>query len=236
MMLGAMAIDDGSVADSDPDWDDVVLLIPGDGTVGGYDYEDVSSSPSTLSFPYATEEPLISTTQKKFDGSSIYFEDQWYSRIDFPDSAKWDFGTGDYTIEAWIYPTLLTSIHTIVALGSWQETGTAKGLALQVNTGGLRLARNNSWFGYSGTISLNTWHHVAISRVSGTGYLCINGLVVNTESSTLSFAPAGDFAVGETPHSTGNAFKGYMEQIRITKGVGRYSGSYTVPAGPFPQH
>lgn len=76
----------------------------------------------------------------------------------------------------------------------------------------------------------NTWAHIAITRVSGKYNTFVNGKLLNANI----VAPARDIntvstIVGASNATGGNQFEGYIEQIRVTKGVVRYTADFTPP-------
>jgi hypothetical protein len=88
---------------SDPYWNNVVLLISFDNENGATAFADKSSKSHTLTtVPSAHSD----TAQKKFGTASL---NPGSGRIDLSDSTDWSFGTSDFTIEGWIYPTGLGS-------------------------------------------------------------------------------------------------------------------------------
>tara|TARA_R100000951_G_scaffold39804_1_gene33568 strand:+ start:1064 stop:3589 length:2526 start_codon:yes stop_codon:yes gene_type:complete len=139
-----------------------------------------------------------------------------------------NFGTGDFTIEMWIYFLDSTSTHGI--LTGW-SSGTkiwrlAAGNRMDIFDGG-------AWrYGSVGSIPLNQWNHIAFYRNSGTSYLAANGSSQVSWSDTTNYtAPTANCYIGRYSASYMN---GYIEDFRITNGASRYTGStYTVPTEAF---
>jgi hypothetical protein len=77
-------------------------------------------------------------------------------------------------------------------------------------------------------MTADTWHHVAFARQGSTGRLFLNGTL---EGSTTSFSTnLNARAVIGSEESLGYPFKGYMSDVRITKGLARYTSNFTPPA------
>ena len=77
------------------------------------------------------------------------------------------------------------------------------------------------------TVNDNEWHHVAISRNTGVTRLFVDGILqTETRASTEEFVNSG-VTIGSD--ASDNHFAGSMDDIRITKGVGRYVTNFTVP-------
>jgi len=139
-----------------------------------------------------------------------------------------NFGTGDFTVEAWIYVTTIGTNNPIVVD---QTTGQfAFGIA----------PTNYLYYGTSDTADILTsstisdlkscWHHVAISRTSGTASLYLDGVRVATGSNSTNFSSGGLWA---GRRASGAAFNGYISDVRVVKGTGVYSGAtITVPTSP----
>jgi len=173
----------------------------------------------------------ISTTQSKFGGSSMYFNSASAPSYAVTYNANaFAFGTGDLTIEGWIYPTQYTSDSEIC---TFRVGGNI--FFVLINGGNLRIHTN----GYSpslsyssfGAISLNTWTYIAITRVSGTWYGYINGVKsANSYSWPTSLLPT-DIRVGE---EATNRWIGYIDDLRITRGYARYTSNFTPPTQELP--
>lgn len=128
------------------------------------------------------------------------------------------FGTGDLTVECWIYPTSTTQFEVIYLTNSFQF----------FTFGGALYMYDNGSQTSGGTISLNTWQHIAVTR-SGTTLRCfINGVVVNTQVSSTNFI-SGTNWIG---WNGGTYAKGYLTNFRIIKGTARYTSAFTVPTSP----
>jgi len=214
--------------DGDPYWDDVVLLL--DANDGGI--ADLSQSDHAITAAFGSV--TVSTEQAKFGTKSFKFPGTAQARLSFPDSADWDFGTGDFTIEVFARRPNTTA-KPIICIGDAYTNGS--GLQLQWDTSELDIERAGGFISSSAvTMDANTWHHLAISRASGTVYFGVNGTIVSSSTLSHSFSPStgnnAKFAFGD--NRLDNVLTGYMDQMRITKGVGRYTGTYTVPTEPFP--
>jgi len=86
----------------------------------------------------------------------------------------------------------------------------------------------------TGSFTAQTWHHVAVVRNSGTWTLYIDGTSQGTSTSygSTDFADTVDWWIGERPNGLYD-FNGYMQDIRITNGLARYTGNFTPPTAEF---
>jgi len=159
-----------------------------------------------------------------FDGTGDY--------ITAPPNTSFDFGTGDFTIEAWIYPTALSGNHLIVDTyvsgdnGSfqlyWRSTGNS--LAFYTPGDGVFLQDPSS-----SNIVVNTWNHVAVSRSGTSAKLFVNGTVVDTITNSRDLTHGNTLAVGAQIATGTNYFSGFITDVRIVKGTAVYTSTFTPP-------
>jgi hypothetical protein len=179
----------------------------------------------------------ISTSVKKYGTGSIAFDGNGdYLYINPSNNLPFLYGSGDFTVEAFIYPTGVSGYQYICSVwgivgqsdatySSWQLRTNSANLEVVLQSGGTTTAITGS----GTSLTANTWQHVAVSRGSNTVKLFINGTQVASQaySSTLN-SPASAFVVG-VQLSNNNTFTGYIDDLRITKGVARYTGNFTPP-------
>jgi len=211
----------------DPYYGNVTLLLKGDGTNNSTTFIDNSCLPRSITRNGDTK---ISTTQSKFGGSSMYFDGSG-DYLTATDSNAFIFGTGDFTIEAWIYPVITSDHNPIFSTaeptdyqGVWFGTNAA--INLHVALG------NGSWVvnvGTCGALTLNTWQHVALTRSGNTFRTFVNGVQTWTVDNSLSLPNSNNAArVGGRP-SYSQFFNGYIDDLRVTKGIARYTSNFTPP-------
>lgn len=223
------------VSDSggDPDFDSVVSLLHFDGTDAGTTFTDVTGLVWT-----GAGNAQLDTDQKKFGTASLLL-DGTGDYLESPDNDTWSLGTSDFTIECWVRhgadPTLNARW-----LSKWTEAGNQREWAFgPLATGNLRFSysttgadsvtRDKAW-----TPVANTWHHVCAMRVGTTLYMFQDGVSLGTATIADMFVGSSVCRIGNGVDS-GVAFNGWMDEIRITKGVARYdTGGFTPPAAPFP--
>lgn len=173
----------------------------------------------------------LSTTQKKFGTASLYLDGTGdYANI--ATNPDFNFGTGDFSIETWVYPTATGTYRTLVDLRS--SAGDTGGIILGLSdTDALYFYYNGNYrIGPAGSVPVNTWTHIALSRVSGTTKAFVNGTQVGS-----SYADTNNYAqrpvrIGADPNGL-YTFTGYFDDIRISKGIGRYSSNFTAPVTAF---
>ena len=156
--------------------------------------------------------------------------------------ASTDIDYGDFTIEAWIYVKYTNLYNTIYHTGSSTvANSTFTQWAVHPN-GELNYYRSSTKVVASSNtaISANTWHHVALVGNQGTITQWIDGVAAGSMSSadyTKYPAMGGyDSHIGDRPAGAGSGqatFAGYMQDIRISKGLARYTTGFTPPSAAF---
>jgi len=226
----------------DPYYSDVSLLLHADGTNGSTTFTDNSPSPKTVT---AYGNAQISTAQSKWGVASAYLDGAG-DYLNVADSAGFDFGVGDFTVELWLYQVATGAIRQVV--GQHKTTGGASDNSFLV----LSDASTIKLQVYSGTTtfscdspsahSLNAWHHVACVRDDTTLRLFVDGTQVATASvgssainnSTQPVSIGAVMSSPGTPDPGGYYLNGYIDDLRITKGVARYTADFTPPTAAFP--
>lgn len=214
----------------------VSLLLPFAGTNGSTTFTDYSISPKTIT---ANGNAQISTAQSKFGGTSGYF-DGTGDYLLVTDDGFFDFGTGDFTVEAWVYVTTFVSGGNSVVAGRGPTNGDWM-LAIRSNTE-ISWGRNIvAWDATTTGITLNTntWYHIAVSRTSSVLKIFVNGSQYYSASNTQAYdINNSTLAVGGRQSTSGSStigefFNGYIDDLRITKGIGRYTSNFTAPSSSF---
>ncbi len=171
----------------------------------------------------------ISTTQSKFGDSSMFF-DGTGDYLLFPSSRNFEL-PADFTIEFWMYPTSVSAEPAIFSIGDTDP-----------NTSLIRISGTKLQFWIIGStsgittcntvININTWYHVAWVR-SGSSTnnvkLYLNGVQdgVATKTAVIPVYPAVVARYGSTQDS--GSFAGYIDDLRVTKNIARYTANFTPP-------
>jgi hypothetical protein len=179
----------------------------------------------------------VSTAQYKYGTASMFF-DGTGDRLAIPASQSLTFGTGNFTIEYWMYPISNGTGNRMMGNGTspygandwsvWPYNASGK-LAFDVYNINASAAALIS----TTTMSPNNWYHVAIVR-SGTSFLLfINGTQEASTTSSASFdgGVATPLYIGDS--GFGEYYNGYIDDLRITKGYARYTSNFTPPAAAF---
>ncbi len=217
---------------ADPYYANVSLLLHGDGT-----FTDHSPTQKTIT---ANGNAQISTAQSKFGGSSMLF-DGTGDYLTTPDSADYDFGIGNFTCEFWVYISAAAAFKTIIG----QHASSASLWKIDLGSAGTnpRFTATSSsvviaeYTTTAGTTPANSWAHIAIVRNGTTTSIYVNGVSVAATSINLGAQTLPNvsavLAIGYDPLNAGRDFNGYLDDLRITKGVARYTANFTPPASAF---
>ena len=206
---------------SDANWSGVSLLLTGD------DLLDHSSSVKSLSVSGAT----VNTSVKKYGTGSLYFNgsSQYISG-----TTGFALGAGDFTVDMWVYKT--TTMSTWHCMCTNRDSGGSNGLWMGF------AANSNAPIAYtvsgqiatsSTSISLNTWTHIAYCRSGSTLTIYVDGVATATASTSSSFTNASG-SVGYDLAYNSFSFAGYIDDLRITPGVARYTANFTPPTAAYP--
>jgi Concanavalin A-like lectin/glucanases superfamily len=213
---------------TDPNFENVTLLLHGDGTNGAQNntFLDGSTNNFTITrngnVTQGTFSPYGDNWSNQFDGTDDY--------LSIADNVNLRAGSGAFTIEAWIYRNATGAAHTIFAKG-----GASTGIVLQVaSTDVLRFTHTTTNIDSTGTIALGTWTHVAVVR-EGTGTnetkLYINGSQDGQGTVSTDFTQTEEVRIG-TDRSAAADFNGYISNLRFVKGTAVYTAAFTVPTAP----
>jgi Concanavalin A-like lectin/glucanases superfamily len=182
---------------------------------------------------------VLSTTQSKFGGSSMYFDGTSggvvytapFTATASPISAPGAFLTSDFTVEMWVnatasggYQCFVTNRNSAGGTGTWffgLYTGTTQ--VVWLNGGAVALT--------STAISTGAWHHVAVSRSGSTIRLFIDGALAASTTDTTNYS-VGGLSIGYDIVEGGYPYTGYIDEFRVSR-YARYTAAFTAPTSPF---
>lgn len=176
-----------------------------------------------------------STAQARFTSTGADYYDGTSDYLTIKDNPLLELGSANFTIEAWVYP-LNNSSRSIFGHGpdgqNWWAfylDGTGK-LEFAIVSGNSVVVDRIS----STTVNTNTWTHVAVTRSGSTFRLFIDGQepVSYTGSPAATSSATPDFSTdfwigGQRWSGSGNGFQGYIQDLRVTRGVARYTSNFT---------
>lgn len=203
----------------DAHYSNVNLWLQGDGENNSTAITDSSGAPCTLTRYGGVK---ISTAQSHRGGSSVLFNGST-DYLKAPTGTPFAFGTGDFTVEAWVRLGVVDGITRVIYDGRNGTAGSAGGISISVVSGSLTCDTNVANVLSGGTLVADTWYHVALTRASGTFKLWLDGVQVSTSGAAYNFTD-GNMSVGA--YNGIQFFNGYVDDFRITKGVARYTTAF----------
>ena len=184
-------------------------------------------TPSVQAFgPFA---PALQWTPDVVGGSGYF--DGTGDYLSAGTNSAFAFGTGDFTIECWIYLTgANANYRTIVSTRG--SAGSANGWTLATDANGNIYIYSNAFIVQaSSAIVPNTWYHVAVCRASGTTTLYLNGVSKATSATAKDYTDSG-LAISNDPYLSSELWQGYIAGLRLVKGTAVYTSAFTPPTVP----
>jgi hypothetical protein len=214
------------------------LLLLGNGSGGSTSFPDSSPSARTIT---AYGNAQVDATTKKYGSGSITL-DGTGDYLDTPNSADFDFGSGDFTLEAWVYINAGSGTARPI-LTNRPSGGSANGFMFYLSStercsfqcwdaGGASICNLVS----SGSNLPNaTWQHFAATRQGSDIRIFQDGAHVGTASSATAIgASVSPLLIGTDVGFGLTHWNGRFDDIRVTKGVARYTAGYTPPTAELP--
>jgi hypothetical protein len=212
---------------TDPHFQNVELGLRCNGANGSTAFTDLSNRNRAIT---AHNGAQISTARSRFGGASAFFDgtNDFLSVTPPSGDTGLQFGTGDFTIECWAFQTSPSDGNrTLWGFGESQP------MRLLTSSGNLVLNHTST-----GTVVISTtvtigavWKHVALVRSSGIVRLYVDGVQAGANwsfSGNLDLPAGGVFRVGCNRGDTW-FWAGNIDDLRITKGVARYTANFTPP-------
>ena len=179
----------------------------------------------------------LDTAQSKFGGASLLLDGSGdYLSLD--GSSDFAFGTGDFTIDCWIWRDGGTGgneeFYDSRGVG---DAGTNSPVIYVSSDGKLHWFANGNLIDSTTTVSTGAWHHVAVARSGTNTKLFLDGV---QEGSTLSsdtrnyLNAANRPLIGVAgPGPGGNDWKGWIDELRVSKGTARWTANFTPPGSAY---
>lgn len=208
----------------DPYWDEVQSLLHFEGTLGTSTFTDQKGRTWTINGT-----PVITDSQFRFGASAGAFNGS-NQAINCAGNVDFGIGTGDFTVEFWLYPTRLGGAEGLFDNRSASDTGIA--IYSSVGSDGRLQVYSNSGLLLitPGALTVNQWVFVQVRRTSGVLSLGINGVEVDTEADARTYAAAPPLRIG-SDYGGSQFGQFYMDEFRLTVGVAR---SLDLPSAAFP--
>jgi hypothetical protein len=215
----------------------VELLLPFDGSNGATSTSDSSDRGNSITFNGNAQ---ISTAQSKFGGSSLDLD----GTGDYLDvgGTYWNsaLNSTDFTVEFWVRFDSVAGTQRIVVNNSgsngWGMTLWNGYVDAFFHSGAWRYMQVGDGSATQTAVSTNTWYHVAWTRSGNVWTLFLNGNIERqkTMAYTIATSSLNKLIIGRRGDATGQELNGYLDDVRITVGVARYTSSFTPPTSAHP--
>ena len=210
------------------------LLIHSDTSDGSTTFVDSSANGHTIT---AVGTAHHEADQAKFGATGIFFDGN-SDALTLADHADWDFGTGDFTVDCWYYGNSASGYPFIIGSG-----GDSDGWSFQhYNNNSIRFRFGEGSPGdievvSTGDMTFGVWHHLAAVVSSGTYYTFFDGKLKNTgtvsAATNASSQVSGILWIGRNTITTSYYLNGYVDEVRISKGIARWTENFTPPTRPY---
>ena len=175
----------------------------------------------------------VSTSVKKYGTGSIAFDGtgDWLLG---PNTTVQQLAAGDFTIEGWVYLSAIGVAYGIVSKGA-----AATGWSVNITSGNkLQFSYTASNLTGATSLAASTWYYVTVVRsgsATGNVKIYLNGTLDATSGGAVTdnFNQTSSIYVGASRTGT-TALNGYIDDLRVTKGVARYTANFTPPTQPLP--
>ena len=153
-------------------------------------------------------------------------------RLVTPASSAFAMGTGDFTMECWVYTPDASPSNTYAGLISVYNAGEPTGFILEFINGAWGIYNGSAHSSFT-AVALNVWQHVALTRESGVAKLWVDGVLRGSVSgSTVNFSTNASARVASIDDNVTYNMTGYLSNVRIVKGTAVYTSAFTPPTEP----
>ena len=216
------------------------LLSHFDGSNGATAYSDIIKGAWTFA-----SGAKLSTAAQKFGTASLLLNGS-SDYLQLANAADFQFGTGDFTVDAWVNLASTSGANRIWAIGATNATsGRLLYCGIGNTWGNIRINfgyyNGSSYVDYTSnslTINTGTWYHIAVVRYNGYIYIYQNGASVYTATTcSTDFEPTDPLFVGCRQTSSGSRVEylnGYVDELRVSKGIARWTNAFTPDAASYP--
>ena len=216
----------GRETPKDPFYNNVSLLLLANGVNNSTTFID--SGPASRTITTWRDSPVITTSQSRFGGGSLT-----QGGVQVPYNSAFDFGTGDFTIEFWFryQGSLLSDFRfTDSTSGSGYFAFGSRSPSIGFVAEFIAWDAEASWT----RPSANVWTHIAATRQSGVNRFFSNGVLLGSANSSRSWSMGGNPFTVSASRQTSSGGQVYLDDFRVTKGVARYTATFTPPTTELP--
>jgi len=211
-----------------------VLMLHSNGNDGSANFVDSSFSNHSI---IANGNAQIDTAQSKFGGASGLF-DGTGDYLSLADSDDWNFGSGDFTIDSWVrYNTLPFAIDSVFCSQTTDLNNFFRFILNGDSTNNFVYQFVNASTVYTNAVTwnptTNTWYHMALVRSGNNLYFFVNGVQAGSTVTQVEFPANYTGALRISEFYGGGYTNGRMDELRISKGIARWTSDFTPPTSEY---
>lgn len=182
----------------------------------------------------------IDAAQSVFGGASLaVVGPNDYLTTGLPGHTDFAYGTGDFTIEFWMRAAAINMGTANVIYDQRQPpAGPRPRPTIYLNSNLITYYASGADRIVGSALNVGQWYHIAVARHSGITRLFVDGALVGSFADAINYelSPVAIGADGNQAQPSPFNFQGWVDELRITKGVARYTAAFTVPTKQFPDH
>jgi hypothetical protein len=194
-----------------------------DASSNGFTVTSVGTPVTTVANPFGIT---------SVNGASIFLDGTGDYLTVPANSSVTAFGTGDFTVETWLYATVYPHLNGMFLFDA-RTSGNPNNWCLYLGSGDslIWVYNGGAIATYAGYLYQNRWYHIAYSRTGTTGRLFVNGVALATVTDASNYSQTTVLTVGGR-YTQDYAVQGYMSNVRIIKGQALYKSNFVPPVAP----
>ena len=148
-----------------------------------------------------------------------------------PASSDFAYGTGDFTIEAWIWKAGIPEVGETRGIFTQTQSGNDYIVFKVGSTNIIQATFGSTTISTTDKLAVRSWNHVAVSRSSNTVKVFLNGIASSGSTVSTDFSDTTrNPTIGNYTHSYGSLdYNGFISNLRVTKGEALYTADFTPP-------
>lgn len=210
-----------------------VFLLHMDGADASTTFTDKSFGGSAHTV-FVLGDAQVDTAQSKFGGASLLL-DGTGDFLSLDGHADFAFGTDDFTVDFWARRSVIDAQHILYDSRPTSTNGDY--LTIFFSSGNKLSVFVNSTLVIEGTtnVAANTWYHVAVTRSGTSTRAFLDGVQEGTTfTDNTSYLNGADRPrIGARGTDGGTAHQGWIDELRVTNGVARWTGTFSPPTAPY---
>jgi len=174
------------------------------------------------------------TYTSSFSGAIVF--DGSNDHVVIQDKNVFDFGTGDFAVCSWMYFRSLSGSPTIFLARNY-FTGNNGALLYSDTAGRISLYTTSTFSESNASISINRWHYIVWTRISGISYIYNNAVLRDSRAFTFNLLVNNSVVYGLDTQFNSDPLNGYIASAKVYSGKGLTSSevlqNYNATKGRF---